>query len=205
MPSKTPAVMAAALTTATLAVGLLGAPTAHAATAAEKAQARRTAVYVQGDSLTVGAGPYLQRTLRGDVKRVSVDAQVGRFTATGMQRLAQSGTARGAKVWVVALGTNDGPDPQALKRHVKRSLKLAGPRREVIWLTVERPGGYGGVNRMLRQLDGTNDRLHVVDWAGYVHKHPSALSGDGVHATAHGYQVRAAMIAQTALQLAQNG
>lgn len=204
MPKKTLAVMAAALATVAVAP-VMSAPAANAATSAEKAQARRTAVYVQGDSLTVGAGPYLQRTLRGDVKRVSVDAQVGRFTATGMHRLAQSGSARGSKVWVVALGTNDGPDPRALKRHVTRSLRLAGPRRDVIWLTVERPGGYGRVNRMLRQMDRGNDRLHVVDWAGYVHKHPSALAGDGVHATARGYQVRANMIAATALQLAQNG
>lgn len=199
MPKKTFAVMAAVLTSATL----VSAPVAQAATPAEQAQARRTAVYVQGDSLTVGAGPYLKQDLRGDVKRVSVDAQIGRFTSTGMKRLAQSGSARGAKVWVVALGTNDGPDPRALKRHVSRSLALAGPTRDVIWLTVERPGPYGRVNRMLLQMDQSNERLHVVDWAKYVRKHPGALGSDGVHATSHGYQVRAALIAATTLQIAQ--
>lgn len=204
MPKKTFTVMAAALATATLAT-VVSAPAAMAATAAEKAQAKQTSVYVQGDSLTVGAGPYLRRQLRGDVKRVSVDAEVGRFTSTGMKRLAQSGTARGAKVWVVALGTNDGPDAQALKRHVRRSLALAGPGRDVIWLTVERPGPYGRVNRMLLQMDGTVDQLHVVDWAKYVRKHPSAIGGDGVHATAHGYQARAALISAMALQIAQGG
>ena len=200
MHPRTTALIAAALTTI-VAVPALSAP-AHAASAAEKARAQKTNVYVQGDSLTVGAGPYLRRNLGKDVRTVAVDAEVGRFTATGMSRLASSGSAKRSKVWVVALGTNDGPDPQALKRHVVRSLQLAGPNRKVIWLTVERPGGYSRVNAMLRQLDRGQDRLHVVDWARHVHEHRGLLAGDGVHATATGYQVRAALIARTARTLA---
>ncbi len=197
MPKIFPALTAAAL----LATPVVVAAPAGAADS-PTAAARRTAVYVQGDSLTVGAGPYIKRRLRGDVRAVAVDAEVGRFTATGMHRLAQSPSARRAKVWVVALGTNDGPDPHALHRYVVRSLKLAGPQREVIWLTVERPGGYGRVNRMLRHLDQQAQRLTVVDWARRVHRTPSLIGGDGVHATAHGYQVRGALIARAARQLA---
>ncbi len=200
MHPRTTALIAAALTTI-VAVPALSAP-AHAASAAEKGRAQKTNVYVQGDSLTVGAGPYLRRNLGKDVRTVAVDAEVGRFTATGMSRLASSGSAKRSKVWVVALGTNDGPDPQALKRHVVRSLQLAGPHRQVIWLTVERPGGYSRVNAMLRQLDRAQEQLHVVDWARHVHEHRSLLAGDGVHATATGYQVRAALIARTARTLA---
>lgn len=201
MSPKPLALIAAALA-ALMAIPMLGAP-AQAATKAEKARAQNTNVYVQGDSLTVGAGPYLRQKLGNDVHNVDVDAQVGRFTATGMSRLAGSASAKRAKVWVVALGTNDGPDPSALKRHVVRSLQLAGQNREVIWLTVQRPGGYGRVNAMLRQLDQQADRLHVVDWARHVHVHRGLIGSDGVHATAYGYQVRADMIAQTARELAR--
>lgn len=184
-----------------LTVGVV--PLANAASPAERAEGRRSSVYVQGDSLTVGAGPYIKQQLRTDVKDVAVDAEVGRFTATGMRRLAKSGSAQRSKVWVVALGTNDAPDPRSLRRHVVRSLKLAGPQRQVVWLTVQRPGPYGRVNTMLRRLDRQADRLTVVDWARHVHAHPGLIGGDGVHATATGYRVRGAMISETALRLAR--
>lgn len=176
---------------------------ALAASPAELAEGRRSSVYVQGDSLTVGAGPHIKQQLRGNVKDVAVDAEVGRFTATGMHRLAQSGSAQRSKVWVVALGTNDAPDPGSLRHHVVRSLELAGPERQVVWLTVERPGPYGRVNTMLRRLDRQADRLTVVDWARHVHDHPGLIGGDGVHATASGYRIRGAMISETALRLAR--
>lgn len=184
-----------------LTVGVV--PLANAASPAERAEGRRSSVYVQGDSLTVGAGPYIKQQLRTGVKDVAVDAEVGRFTATGMRRLAQSGSAQRSKVWVVALGTNDAPDPRSLRRHVVRSLKLAGPQRQVVWLTVQRPGPYGRVNTMLRRLDRQADRLTVVDWARRVQDHPGLIGGDGVHATATGYRVRGAMISETALRLAR--
>lgn len=202
MRLRTPAVLATAMAAAATPV-LLGGP-AHAASKAEQAQGQRTDVYVQGDSLTVGAGPRIKQRLGKSVRSVSVDAQVGRFTSTGIKRLAQDPQAKRARVWVIALGTNDGPDARALKRHVRRSLALAGPERDVIWLTVQRPGGYQSVNRMLRQ-SADNDRLHVIDWAKVTNDHPRLLSGDRVHATAHGYQVRGDMIAEKALELAQRG
>lgn len=204
MRSKTLSLIAAALA-ALVAIPALGSVPAQAATKAEQARAQRANVYVQGDSLTVGAGPIIKQHLGHSVHNVIVDAQVGRFTATGMNRLAHSANAKRALVWVVALGTNDGPDPSALKRHVTRSLKLAGPQRDVIWLTVERPGNYAGVNRMLRKLDAVDEQLHVVDWAREVHQNPGLIGGDGVHGTARGYQVRGAMIAREALALAQQG
>lgn len=196
------AAISAALTALCAGTVLAGAP-ASAASPAELSEGRRSSVYVQGDSLTVGAGPIIKQRLRGDVRNVSVDAEVGRFTATGMRRLAQSGSAKRAKVWVVALGTNDAPDPRSIRRHVVRSLQLAGPQRQVIWLTVQRPGPYGRVNEMLRQLDRQADRLTVVDWARHVHDHPGLLAGDGVHATATGYRVRGEMISNEALRLAR--
>lgn len=184
--------------------GTVAAP-ASAATKAEQQRARHTSVYVQGDSLTVGASPRIKARLRHHVRSVGVDAQVGRFTATGMSRLAHDSRADRARVWVVALGTNDGPDAGRIKGYVLRSLRLAGPQREVVWVTLVRPGGYERVNRMLRALDRKADRLHVVDWARTVGRNPGLIGGDGVHGTTRGYRVRGDLIANTALRLAQLG
>lgn len=197
--------VAASLSVGIAISGLTVATPAQALTKAEKQRGQRTSVYVEGDSLTVGAGPVIKRKLRSNVQSVGVDAEVGRFTATGMSRLAQDRRAQRARIWVVALGTNDGPDPAALKRHVNRSLRMAGPNREVIWVTVVRPGGYNRVNRMLRATDRKADRLHVVDWARAVRRSPGLIGGDGVHGTARGYEVRGSMIASEALQLARQG
>jgi lysophospholipase L1-like esterase len=173
-------------------------------TVAERERGLRTRVYVEGDSLTVGCAPAIRRTLRRHVRDVALDAAVGRFTDPGLSALARDPRARRARVWVVALGTNDGPDPRRIRNHVNRSLRLAGPRREVIWLTVRRPGGYGRVNRVLRSMDRRSDRLHLIDWAGITARHPGLLASDGVHATPRGYRIRGALIARTALFLARH-
>ena len=205
MPPFSSSSLVAALT-ATLAVtatSLVVASPASAASRQEEHQGKQTNVYVQGDSLTVGVSDPLRRQLGPDVKNLGIDAQVGRFTATGMNRLGHDNRARQSKVWVLALGTNDGPNPSALRKQVERSLRMAGQERQVIWLTIKRPGGYQPVNRMLKSLDDRHENLHVVDWAMTAHKHPGLISGDGVHATSHGYQRRARMIADAALPLAR--
>lgn len=203
--SRAVRVAAAAATLSLAAAPALTPTSATAVTKAEKQRGHRTSVYVQGDSLTVGAGPRIKSQLRRHVRSVSVDAEVGRFTATGMGRLARDDRAQRARVWVIALGTNDGPDAGRIKGYVKRSLRLAGPNREVVWVTLVRPGGYERVNRMLRTVDRKAGRLHVVDWARAVGRSGGLIAGDGVHGTSRGYQVRGDLIASTALRLARQG
>lgn len=180
-----------------------GAAAAPKPAPAQLAQSKRTSVFVEGDSLTVGAANGLRRKLAPHVRRVGIDAQVGRFTSTGLSRLARASRAERSRVWVLALGTNDGPNPQRLQQYVRRSLRMAGPGRDVVWLTIKRPGGYQRVNRMLRAMDARYDNLHVVDWARTVTRHPGLVGGDRVHGTSRGYEVRAQLIAEQALVLAQ--
>ena len=189
---------------AIIAGAMLAAPAvpASGASKAEKQQWAKTRVYVQGDSLTVGTARPLSAKIGQKVSQLHVDAQVGRHTATGMARLARDPRARRSHVWVVALGTNDAPNPTTIKKHVTRSLKLAGKKREVVWLTLRRPGGYERVNQMLRKLDRSRERLHVVDWAKQTTRQRHILAGDGVHATHSGYSVRAEMIARKTLDIA---
>ena len=191
---------AAALSASTMVGG--AATSASAASKAERQQWAQTRVYVQGDSLTVGTTGPLSAKIGGKVSKLHVDAQIGRHTATGMARLAKDPRARRSPVWVVALGTNDAPNPTAIRNHVKRSLRLAGKNRQVVWLTLRRPGGYERVNTMLRDLERSRNRLHVVDWASRTNQQRHLITGDGVHATHGGYQVRAEMIAQKTLHVA---
>lgn len=149
-------------------------------------------LFVEGDSLTVGSSSAIKSNLRSEFRRITVDAQVGRNTPTGVSRL---GAGRDASVWVVALGTNDGPSPYAMKRHVNTVLKRAG-NRPVLWVSVWRSPAYGKVNRMLTRLDRDSAQLSVLRWDLFIRQHPRLLAGDGVHLTPAGYQVRGRMIAE---------
>lgn len=149
-------------------------------------------VFVEGDSLTVGSSAAIKRSLRSDFRRITVDAQVGRNTPTGISRLA---AGHKAKAWVVALGTNDGPDPRTMRRHVKTVLKRAGDR-PVLWVSVWRSSAYGKVNRMLSRLDKKRTQLAVLRWDSFIRKHPRLLASDRIHLTPGGYEVRGRMIAE---------
>jgi lysophospholipase L1-like esterase len=163
---------------------------------------KKARVYVQGDSLTVGAERPLKTTLGRKVDSLTIDAEIGRHTDTGLTRLRSDRRAERAQIWVVALGTNDGPSKPTVRGQVRQSLRMAGPGRPVVWMTLRRPGGYERVNTMLRRMDRRLERLHVVDWARRTSSGPRLIASDGVHGTSAGYRVRAQMIAEETLQIA---
>lgn len=171
-------------------VGALVIPTLGPA-AVSAAPAPKGVLFVEGDSLTVGSSSAIKANLRSDFRRITVDAQVGRNTPTGVSRL---GAGRDASVWVVALGTNDSPSPWAMKKHVNTVLKRAG-NRPVLWVSVWRSPAYGKVNRMLTRMDRGSSQLSVLRWDLFIKQHPRLLAGDGIHLTSVGYQVRGRMIA----------
>lgn len=148
-------------------------------------------VFVEGDSLTVGSSSAIRLNLRSVFRRVTVDAQVGRNTPSGIGRLH---AGRNARVWVVALGTNDAPSPYTMRRHVRTVLKRAG-QRPVLWVSVWRSPAYRKVNRMLSAMDARDVQLSVLRWDRFIRQHPRLLAADGIHLTPAGYQVRGRMIA----------
>ncbi len=181
---------------------LSGAIAATTLTVADPAQAARSAaaakqprVFVVGDSLSTGDGRHVRRYLRQDTRSVAVDARIGRRTAEGVQRIQQR-KARKARIWVIALGTNDAPRPASTRAYVKKVLRLAGKKRTVLWVNIVRPGRYGAVNRELARQARNDPRLHVVDWASVAKKHKRFVRSDGVHLTHQGYEKRARMTAQ---------
>ena len=150
-------------------------------------------VFVEGDSLTVGIAPYLPALLTGDGWDVTIDAEVGRLTATGLTMLAGRADEIGGTL-VVALGTNDPPDPVAYAARIDEVMALAAGRR-VIWVSVAR-AGYDALDEALIAAQYRWSNLHVIDWRPIIATHPDLRAADGIHLTDAGYQLRAEVIAQ---------
>lgn len=180
-----------ALVLAALVAGLV----AHAA---RPEAVRERSLLAVGDSLSVGAAPYLERELDGYEIRVS--HRVGLFSAQVARRVQRARKPLPA-ILVVSAGTNDHPrDAEIFARSVATVLGAAGRTRCVVWPTIVRPpvGGttYAGLNRELARAARTHANLVLVDWPGIVRRHPRYLRADGVHATDAGYRARAAAIAR---------
>ena len=152
---------------------------------------RLDGLFVEGDSLTVGSSSAIKAHLSAEFRNITVDAEVGRSTPTGISRL---NAGQSANVWVLALGTNDAPDPKTMRRNVKTVLARAGSR-PVLWVSVWRTAEYGRVNRMLSRQDAKSAQLSVLRWDLFIKSNPQYLAGDGIHLTSAGYEVRGAMIA----------
>lgn len=154
-------------------------------------------IFVEGDSLTVGASDAIKANLSAEFRTITVDAEVGRSTPTGIARL-NAGEA--ANVWVVALGTNDDPNPKTMRRYVKTVLARAGAR-PVLWVSVWRSSAYTKMNRMFSRLDAKSAQLSVLRWDLFIAANPQYLAGDGIHLTSAGYAVRGKMIADAVREL----
>lgn len=149
------------------------------------------ALFVEGDSLTVGSSGAIKSHLASEFASITVDAEVGRSTPSGIKRLR---AGRAANVWVVALGTNDAPDKVTMRRNVKKVLRRAGDR-PVLWVSIWRSKAYRKVNRMLSRLDTRYAQLSVLRWDLFIKNHPELLAADRIHLTPTGYEVRGRMIA----------
>lgn len=155
-----------------------------------------------GDSLAVGALPYLGRFLSG--WKIQHSAVTGRSTEAGMDVL-RSWRGRLPRVLVMSLGTNDDPrSTAAFAAAIDETLRIAGRGRCVVWLNIVRPPfagtTYAGLNGVLDERARRYDNLVVVDWAATIRSHPEWLAPDRVHLTPAGYQARAQEIAN-AVQL----
>jgi lysophospholipase L1-like esterase len=166
-----------------------------AGSARSDALASRTVPDV-GDSLSVGAAPYLRATLRG--YRIEQDYDVGLHSYDAAHIV--SATRPLPSVLVVSAGTNDDPRIVSTFAHaVSTIVTVAGPRRCVVWPTIVRPPAVGatyeGINRALARAAAHDRNLVLVDWVRVVAAHRWWLAEDGVHVSSVGYRARAAAIA----------
>jgi lysophospholipase L1-like esterase len=176
--------------------GLLAA--ALAGTAAPASAGGERSLYLDGDSLAVGAGLFLRGFLPG--WEIAAATGVSRHVSEGASAVRGRGT-RLERVLVLSLGTND--DPRAVSRfagHVLEVLRAAGEHRCVIWTTIARPPYRGvswdGYNEALRQLARRRTNLRLFDWAAIARAHPGWFGPDGVHPAPAGYRALAAALAR---------
>jgi lysophospholipase L1-like esterase len=165
---------------------------ACAAFLAAAAPADAQSLFVSGDSLAVGARPYMPGALPG--WKIRTFAAVGRHTTEGTRVLRARPTL--PRFLAVSLGTNDDPrDTSAFRDAIEQHMAIAGEGRCVAWANIVRPPvagtTYAGYNRALREASTEHDNLEIVDWRRLVRRHPGRLSADGVHASAAGYEARA--------------
>jgi len=185
------------------AIAVLAATAALAGSASTPAGAgaddatRARALLDLGDSLSVGAAPFLRSRLPG--YRVERRHDVGLHAYDAAALVARRRAALPAVV-VVSAGTND--DPRIVStfiRSVSSIVRAAGRERCVVWPTIVRPPAAGAtydrLNRALSRTAARHRNLVLVDWVGMVRRHPEWLSADGVHVGVAGYRARAAAIA----------
>jgi lysophospholipase L1-like esterase len=166
---------------------------------APPASAAERSLLVNGDSLAEGTKPYLPLELPD--WRVRQSTSVSRHAAAGAEVMRRYGSSL-ARVIHVSLGTNDDPgDTAGFRKAVRAVMKVAGPKRCVVWANIVRPPyrgvSYRGYNRVLRREDERRNNLRVLNWVRMVREHPEWLSDDGVHVSAAGYEARAAAVARS--------
>ncbi len=165
-------------------------------------RSRAPRVFVNGDSLAVGTRPYLPGDLPG--WPIEQSASISRQAPEGVDILRSKGRGL-ASVIVMSLGTNG--DPRAsddFAAAVRETLRIAGPKRCVIWPNIVRPSvagtSYDAYNDVLASLNRRNDNLYVVNWAAIAARNRGWFGPDGVHPGATGYTVRAKAIARKAIE-----
>jgi lysophospholipase L1-like esterase len=168
-----------------------------ALTAGASSGAPRTVLHY-GDSLTVGTGVYLPSFLPG--WSITESASISRHADEGPGAVRSLSSSL-PRVLVFSLGANDDPGAVgAFAADVRRIATTAGHSRCVIWSTVVRPPyngvSYEGYNRVLRRAAGRYANFRVFDWQALAKTHPQWFGSDGVHPTAAGYRVRAAVLAR---------
>jgi hypothetical protein len=154
---------------------------------------------VVGDSLTVGTRPYLHHWLgRWHIHTV---ASISKQVSEGPPTLARYGRHL-PRVIFVNLGTNGDPRAVSLFRSaVRRTMRIAGPRRCVVWSSIVRPPvagrSYHDLNRALADEASRRPNLMLFRWVRLARRHPSWFGPDHVHVTASAYNVRARAMART--------
>jgi lysophospholipase L1-like esterase len=152
-------------------------------------------VIVVGDSLTVGSEDGFVFRLGAGGYDVVVDARVSRATVEGVRRLEDLEPTPDDLV-VVALGTNDALSPTEFSTAVDRMLAAAGGA-PVLWIDIDRPG-YERLNEVLERADDEG-RLTIVRWTSVIDAHGNLRSGDHVHLSREGYDLRAQVVAEAVI------
>jgi len=145
-----------------------------------------------GDSLMVGATPYMEELLPG----ISVDGRVGRPMVEGMGILDQLGAQDEIRDYVVlGLATNAG----VTVAQFDKIIEMVGPNRTVIMVNAYGnrswiPGGNQQIEEAAAKYPG---QIVIADWDGLIAEHPEYIGGDGIHANNVGKEAYANLVLET--------
>jgi hypothetical protein len=156
-------------------------------------------LFVIGDSLAYDNRSYLRHQLpHWKVEENFSFARSARQTAHDLRVRARSGAPL-QPVIHVSSGTGDDPSrPERFRQAVRRVMRVAGPRRCVVWaniwrLRLEEPT-FATLNLVLAEEDLARANLRVIDWHSMVEAHGDWLV-DLVHVNAEGNRARARAVA----------
>ena len=161
-------------------------------------------VFIVGDSLTVGARPWLARELRRrDSQLVGVTARISWHVDEGLEVLRRMGDSLPATV-MVALGTNDlQASTSQVERWLRTARELVGDRR-LIWVNLRCNASH---SKLLARYRVINDALDVAaprygveiaDWDAWAGARRVRTLSDGVHYSPAAYRLRASFYAKVA-------
>jgi peptidoglycan/LPS O-acetylase OafA/YrhL len=168
------------------------APTAPTVTAPRTPGAHYQKVTLVGDSVLLGASPYLQRRLPS----ASVEAKVGRQGSDGLkvvQSLRQETQLGDATV--IHLGTNG----YLAEKQFRALLEQLSDRKTVVVLNVYGARRWTGPNNeLIGRLSQSFDNVRLIDWHAIGQANPGYFVQDGIHlsgAGIHAYynQIRMAL------------
>jgi hypothetical protein len=148
-------------------------------------------LYAVGDSVLLGAEPYLRTTLTGwDVR---LDGRVSRPPGEGFD-LIDRNVDRIGDVLVVLLGHNCGCG--AFASQLDDTLRAVSDVQRVVLVTVaEWSPNQPAVNRVIRDAGRRHPNVVVADWQAVSAANPQFLRGDRVHLSRSGAIALANLIA----------
>ncbi|KRN78818.1 acyltransferase family protein [Fructilactobacillus lindneri] len=163
--------------------------------AAQLKEAQNLSGSAVGDSVMLAGRDDLQKIF----PRLYIDAQVSRQSASAVpeiRSLDKKGLL-GNNV-IIGLGTNGNVSPET----VKQIMSTVGSKRQAFWINAHVPTQpwQNQVNDTLNKAAGKYKNLHIIDWNGYVEKHPEWLYSDQAHHNTEGAPKYASFIAQNVLK-----
>jgi hypothetical protein len=154
-------------------------------------------LFVVGDSLTVGAEPWLADAVRARGWHLTgVDARVGRTVPEGLAVLRKRARAGALPATViVALGTNNlGASAADIETWVSTARGIVGDQRQLGWVNISvAPPRAERAAEIDDALAASARRwnVQVLDWQGWTRRNGITNKADGIHYEDAVYRLRA--------------
>lgn len=143
-----------------------------------------------GDSVMLGAEPYLKKS----ITHLSIDCKLGRQFSeafTTINDLSQQGKLN--HYVVIELGTNGPFTPEQMDE----LIELIGKQRTIILVNTRVPRPWEAtVNQVIQQTDEAHDNVVSVDWHHASEGQSSYIGDDGVHLSVTGAKKYTELIVQ---------